>query len=70
MHQQQNKTQKFVRASFNCDKEVLDDFRRVVAQKHGQLWGVLYKEFQEALRERKQKLEREMAIPTTKAKET
>lgn len=57
------------KASFKCDKEVLDEFRRLVAQKYGRLWGVLYKEFEEALRERKEKLEREMAIPTTKAKE-
>jgi hypothetical protein len=66
MHQQQNKNQEFVRASFNCDKDVLDAFRRVVAQKYGQLWGVLHKEFEEALRERKAKLEKELPKATSK----
>jgi hypothetical protein len=49
------------KASFKCDKEVLDDFRRLVAQKYGRLWGVLHKEFEAALKERKAKLEKELA---------
>lgn len=60
MHQRKNNTQKFVRASFNCNKELLDNFRKLVVQKHGHLWGVLCKEFEEALRTHKDRIEHEI----------
>lgn len=62
MHKLKNKTQMYARASFNCDKEVLDTFRRTVVRKHGRLWGVLCKEFTEALKDRSKKLRKELAI--------
>lgn len=55
------KTLERVRASFECDKNVLDDFRRLVVQKYGRLWGFLTKEFQEALKDRSKKLKKELA---------
>jgi len=61
MREMKNETQKYARASFNCDKSVLDEFRRLVAQKHGRLWGVLNKEFEEALRQHARTLKEEIA---------
>ena len=58
MQQVKNNTQ-YVRASFNVKKEVLDEFRRVVAKKYGKLWGVLCLEFEKALMERLTQLEKE-----------
>lgn len=40
------------KASFNCNKEVLDNFRRTVAKKYGRLYGVLETEFTAALNDR------------------
>ena len=59
MHQTKNDTQ-HVRASFNCKKDVLDEFRRAVAQKYGRLLGVLCKEFERALLERLTEIKQEI----------
>lgn len=48
------------KASFKCEKAVLDEFRVLVAKKYGKLWGVLHKEFARALTERSQKLREEL----------
>ena len=48
-----------VRASFNCSKRILDDFRKEVALKYGRLWGVLYTEFEAALLLRLAELKKE-----------
>jgi hypothetical protein len=48
------------KASFKCDQDILDDFRRLVAQKYGKLWGVLNKEFTAALKDRMEKLAKEL----------
>jgi len=58
MQQVKNNTQ-YVRASFQVKKEVLDEFRRIVAKKYGKLWGVLCLEFEKALTERLSQLEKE-----------
>jgi len=49
MEQVKNNRQ-IVRASFNVEKDVLDEFRKAVAQKYGRLWGVLCLEFEKALK--------------------
>ena len=41
-------------------KEVLDEFRKAVAQKYGRLWGVLCVEFEKALEARLEALQKEM----------
>ena len=56
MHQEQ----KYVRASFNVQKDVLDDFRKAVVAKYGRLWGVLYVEFEKALQLRLAELKKEI----------
>jgi hypothetical protein len=56
MHQEQ----KYVRASFNVQKDVLDDFRKAVVEKYGRLWGVLYIEFEKALQLRLTELKKEL----------
>jgi len=48
-----------VRASFNVKRALLDEFRKVVAQKYGRLWGVLYIEFEKALQLRLEQLKHE-----------
>jgi hypothetical protein len=58
MQQVKNNAQ-YVRASFNVKKEVLDEFRRVVAEKYGKLWGVLCLEFEKALEARLEALHKE-----------
>jgi hypothetical protein len=58
MQQVKNNTQ-YVRASFQVRKEVLDEFRKVVAKKYGKLWGCLCLEFEKALTERLSQLEKE-----------
>jgi hypothetical protein len=55
MHQEN----KYVRASFNVQKDVLDDFRKAVVEKYGCLWGVLYVEFEKALQLRLAELKKE-----------
>jgi hypothetical protein len=52
---------KMSRASFNCDPETLDNFRRLVAQKYGKLYGVLETEFTLALNKRIAELKKEQA---------
>jgi len=60
MQQVKSQTQEQnVRASFNCKKEVLDEFRKAVAQKYGRLWGVLCVEFEKALQARLIELKKE-----------
>jgi len=49
-----------VRASFSVEKNVLDEFRRLVVHKYGRLWGVLCKEFAEALKERSDRIREEL----------
>jgi len=49
-----------VRASFNVERKVLDEFRKLVVQKYGQLWGCLHLEFKQALVERAQILKNEL----------
>ncbi|MEM1757211.1 MAG: hypothetical protein QW770_04190 [Candidatus Bathyarchaeia archaeon] len=49
-----------VRASFNVEKDVLDEFRKAVAQKYGRLWGVLCLEFEKALKLRLEQLRAEI----------
>jgi hypothetical protein len=58
MQQVKNNAQ-YVRASFNVKKEVLDEFRKVVAEKYGKLWGVLCLEFEKALEARLEALRKE-----------
>lgn len=60
MHKVESQT-RYVRASFNCRKEVLDEFRKVVAQKYGRLWGVLCKEFENALLKRLNEIKQEIS---------
>jgi len=55
----------YVRASFNVDKQVLDDFRKAVAQKYGRLWGVLCLEFEAALKLRLSQLQEEITHSQT-----
>jgi len=52
-----------VKASFKCEKETLDSFRRLVAQKYGKLYGVLETEFAQALNDRTKVLRKETEIP-------
>ena len=40
-------------------KEVLDEFRKAVAEKYGKLWGVLHLEFEKALEARLSALRKE-----------
>jgi len=47
------------KASFNCNRETLDTFRRLVAQKYGRLYGVLETEFTLALNNRIVELKKE-----------
>jgi hypothetical protein len=56
LHKEKNNTQNYARASFNCNKEILDNFRKAVAQKYGRLWGVLHIEFEKALKERLERI--------------
>ena len=58
MHKVENQTQ-YVRASFNCRKEILDAFRKAVVEKYGRLWGYLNKEFEKALENRLNELKKE-----------
>jgi len=58
MQQVKNNAQ-YVRASFNVKKEVLDEFRKAVAEKYGKLWGVLHLEFEKALEARLSALRKE-----------
>jgi hypothetical protein len=48
------------KASFKCEKAILDEFRALVAQKYGKLWGVLSQEFTEALRKHSERLREEI----------
>ncbi|MEM1996479.1 MAG: hypothetical protein QXZ27_00325 [Candidatus Bathyarchaeia archaeon] len=50
-----------VRASFGVEKEILDEFRKVVVQKYGHLWGVLHIEFEKALKNRLKELKEELS---------
>ncbi|MEM2609927.1 MAG: hypothetical protein QXQ47_06815 [Candidatus Bathyarchaeia archaeon] len=59
MEQVKNNRQ-IVRASFNVEKDVLDEFRKAVAQKYGRLWGVLCLEFEKALKLRLEQLQAEI----------
>ncbi|MEM3579596.1 MAG: hypothetical protein QXL54_05185 [Candidatus Bathyarchaeia archaeon] len=59
MEQVKNNRQ-IVRASFNVEKGILDDFRKAVAQKYGRLWGVLCLEFEKALKLRLEQLRAEI----------
>jgi hypothetical protein len=60
MHKVKNLEKEFVRASFNIEKEVLDEFRKAVVQKYGHLWGVLHIEFEKALKNRLRELKMEI----------
>jgi hypothetical protein len=48
------------KASFKCNQETLDNFRRLVAQKYGRLYGVLETEFTRALNDRIAELQKEL----------
>lgn len=48
------------KASFICELETLNEFRRLVAQKYGRLYGVLQKEFTIALKIRIEQLRAEI----------
>ena len=52
------------KASFKCEKKVLDEFRVLVTQKHGKLWGVLSQEFTEALRSHSKRISQELEVKT------
>lgn len=52
------------KASFKCDMQLLDDFRRTVAEKYGRLYGVLCTEFEKALRARLSELKQELGEKT------
>jgi len=58
MHKE-NENAQYVRASFNCRKEILDAFRKAVVEKYGRLWGYLNKEFEKALENRLNELKKE-----------
>jgi len=58
MHKEKQNTQ-YVRASFNCRKEILDAFRIAVVEKYGRLWGYLNQEFEKALENRLNELKKE-----------
>jgi len=48
------------KASFLCDLATLNEFRKLVAQKYGRLYGVLQKEFTIALKRRIEELRTEI----------
>lgn len=48
------------KATFLCDEKLLNEFRKLVAQKYGRLYGVLQKEFSEALKQRIEVLKKEL----------
>ena len=47
------------KASFKCNSQLLDNFRRAVAEKYGRLYGVLCVEFEKALQARLIELKKE-----------
>jgi len=49
------------KASFLCDEQILNEFRKLVAAKYGRLYGVLQKEFTLALKQRIEQLRKEVA---------
>lgn len=53
------------KASFNVDSQTLNNFRVSVAQKYGRLYGVLEKEFTQALNERIVELKKEKKVDAT-----
>jgi len=49
-----------VKACFQTEDEILNEFRRLVAAKYGRLYGVLNKEFTAALKKRIEELKQEL----------
>jgi hypothetical protein len=49
-----------VKACFQTEAEILNEFRRLVAAKYGRLYGVLHKEFTIAIKKRIEELKQEL----------
>jgi hypothetical protein len=49
-----------VKACFQTEDEILNEFRRLVAAKYGRLYGVLQKEFTIAIEKRIEELKQEL----------
>jgi len=51
-----------VKACFQTEAEILNEFRRLVAAKYGRLYGVLHKEFTIAIKKRIEELKKSFKI--------